>query len=113
MSMVCLSNVGKETICKKKKKKALYNYIEFGDFLIHFLKNSALCVFSLLFHLSGLLPQLFIMRRLPRHSVKGGGFDGFASYNHTILSPFMFTIIPKVGTRLDMRNLPRNSQFTE
>lgn len=69
-------------------------------------------MFSLLFHLSGLLPQLF-MRGLPGHSVKGGGFDGFASYNHTILSPFMFTFIPKVGTRLDMRNLPRNSQFTE
>ena len=38
--------------------------IEFGDFLIFFLKNSARCAFPLLFHLSGLRYR-FLVSSLP------------------------------------------------
>lgn len=69
-------------------------------------------MFPLLFHLSGLLYRLFVSS-LRWHSVKGSGFGGFVSCNHIILSPFVFPFIPKVGTRLEMLNLPRNSSFTE
>lgn len=43
--------MGKETICLRKKSFVELS-IEFGDFSDTLKKNSALCVFPLLFHLS-------------------------------------------------------------